>query len=148
MSDTLKLNIEEILRDSFGNYEKALESGIKLQEDTINRWKDVLGKLGSMEELQAKLEELSAEVVPTARKQLEEVVATLSRTSDQVISLSEKTVSVYKAPTLPEAQSRLKDLTESYFTIARENLKIALDANARVIGCWSDLVGRFVPAAK
>ncbi len=142
------LNIEEILRESMDNYEKALKSGIKVQEDTINRWKDVLEKLGSPEELKAKLEEISAELVPATRKQLEEVVETLNRTSNQVLSLSEKTVSVYKAPTLPEAQSRLQDLSESYFTVARENLKIAIDANARFVGYWSNLMGRLVPAAK
>jgi hypothetical protein len=148
MSDTFALNIEEILRESGDNYEKALKSGIKLQEDTINLWKDVLEKLASPEELKAKLEEISAEVVPAARKQMEEAVETLSRTRDQVLSLSEKTVSVYKAPTLPEAQLRIKELTESYFAVARENVKIALDAKARVIGYWSNLIGRFAPAAK
>ncbi len=148
MSDTLSKNVEEILRESTDNYEKALKSGIKLQEDTINLWKDVLPKVGSPEELKAKLEQLSAELVPAARKQMDEVVETLSRTSEQVLSLSEKTVSVYKAPTLEEAKSRLQDLAESYLAVTRENLKIAFDANARVIGYWSDLVGRFAPAAK
>ncbi len=148
MSYSPSQNIEEILRESKDNYEKALKSGIKFQEDTINHWKDVLQKLGSPEELKAKLEELSAELVPAARKQMEKVVETLSRTSDQVLSLSEKTVSVYKAPMLPEAQRRLQDVTESYFAAARDNLKVAFDANARVIGYWSDLVGRLVPAAK
>ena len=114
----------------------------------MNLWKDVLQKLGSPEELQAKLEEFGAELVPATRKQMEEVVETLSRTSNQVLSLSEKTVSVYKAPTLQEAQVRFKDLTESYFAAARDNLKIAFDANARVTGYWSDLIGRLVPAAK
>jgi hypothetical protein len=155
MSDTFALNIEEILRDSIDNYEKALKSGIKLREDTISFWKDVLPKIGSPEDLKAKLEEfkvkleeLGAEVLPAARKQLDEVIATLRRTGEQVLSLSEKTVSIYTAPTLPEAQSRLKEVSESYFAVARENLNIAFDANARVIGYWKDLAGRFVPAAK
>jgi hypothetical protein len=148
MSDSPSLNVEEILRESTNKYEKALQSGIKLQEDTINLWKDVLKKIGSPEQLKVKLEEVSAELLPATRKQLEEVVETLNRTGNQVLSLTEKTVSVYKAPSLPEVQSRVQDLTESYFTIARDNLKIAIDANARFVGYWSDLIGRLVPAAK
>ena len=148
MSNLPSVNIEEVLRESIDNYEKALKSGIKFQEDTINRWKEVLTKLQSPEEFRAKLEELSAEVVPAARKQLEETVATLSRTGEQVLSLSEKAVSVYKSPTLEEAKSRFQDLTGSYFAAARENLKIAFDANARVLGYWNDLAGRFAPVAK
>ena len=155
MSDSPTVNIEEILRESVDNYEKVLRSGIKFQEDTINRWKDVLPKFGSPEELKAKLEEfkakleeIGAELVPAARKQLNEIVEVLSRTSEQVLSLSEKTVSVYTARTLPDVQSRVKEVTESYFAATRENLKFAFDANTRVIGYWSDLVGRLVPAAK
>jgi hypothetical protein len=148
MSNLPTQNVEEILRESIDGYERALKSGIKFQEDTVNRWKDVLPKLQSPEELRAKLEELSAEVVPAARKQTEEAVATLSRTSEQVLSLSEKTLSVYKASTLEDAKSRFQELTDSYFAAARENLKIAYDANARVLGYWSDLIGRFAPAAK
>ena len=148
MSDLHSKNIEEVLRESMDNYEKALKTGIKLQEETMNVWKDVLQKLGSPEQLQAKLKECTADLFPTARKQMEEIVATLSRTSDQVLSLSEKTVSVCKAPTLQEAQHGLQDLAESYFAAARENLKIAFDVNTQVIGYWSDRVGQLVPVAK
>ncbi len=148
MSDSPSLSIEDILRETMDNYEKALKSGIKLQEDTINHWKDALQKFGSPEELQAKLEEITAELFPAARKQMAEVIETLSRTSDQALSLCEKTAAVYKAPTLPEAQRRLQDVTESYFAAARDNLKVAFDFNSRVIGYWSDLTGRLVTTAR
>lgn len=141
-------DFENVLRESMDNYKKALKTGIKLQEKTVNVWKDVLQELGSAEQLQAKLKECTADLIPTARKQMEEIAATLSRTSDQVLLLSEKTVSVCKATTLPEAQHGLQDLAESYFAAARENLKIAFDVNTQAIGYWSDFVGQLVPVAK
>ena len=148
MSDSPSQKIEEFLRESTETYEKALTSGINLQEDTINLWKDALRKLGSPEKFQAKLEEITTNLIPAARKRMEEVVETLSRSGDQALSLCEKTASVCKAPTLLEAQHRIQDLTESYFVFARNNLKITFDANTRVIGYWRDLMGRMVPVAK
>ena len=48
--------MDGVFHDAMGNYEKALKSGIQLQEESVNLWKDLLTKLGSPEEFQAKLE--------------------------------------------------------------------------------------------
>ncbi|HYY29658.1 MAG TPA: hypothetical protein VE860_17070 [Chthoniobacterales bacterium] len=46
--------IDEVFHEAMRSYEKALKSGIQLQEESVNLWKDLLTKLGSPEELQAK----------------------------------------------------------------------------------------------
>jgi len=47
--------MDEVFHDAMRSYEKALKSGIQLQEESVNLWKDLLTKLGSAEEFQAKL---------------------------------------------------------------------------------------------
>src|SRR5271157_6644006 len=56
--------VEEVFHEAMRNYEKALKSGIQLQEESVNLWKDLLTKLGSAEELQARLESMTADVFP------------------------------------------------------------------------------------
>lgn len=141
-------NVEEILQESIGTFEKTLKSGIKLQEDTLNLWKDALPKLGSPEEFQAKLEAIAGEAFPAARQQMDEVIETLTRAGKQTLSLAEKTAGVYQAPSLPEAQRRLQDVTETCFAVVRENVQVALDANTKFVSSWTGLVSRFVPATK
>jgi len=63
------------------SYEKALKSGIQLQEESVNLWKDLLIKLGSPEELQAKLESMTADAFPKARKRMEEFVEAFKQCS-------------------------------------------------------------------
>jgi hypothetical protein len=48
--------IAEPFQEAMGSYEKTLKSGIQLQEESVNLWKDLLTKLGSPEEFQAKFE--------------------------------------------------------------------------------------------
>jgi hypothetical protein len=89
--------IDKVFQEAMRSYENALKSGIQVQEESMNLWKNLLTKLGSPEEFQAKLESMTADTFPKARKRMEEFVETFNRTSNQTIDLFEKTLSVYKA---------------------------------------------------
>jgi hypothetical protein len=60
--------MDEVFHDAMRSYEKALKSGIQLQEESVNLWKDLLTKLGSAEEFQAKLASMTADDFPKARE--------------------------------------------------------------------------------
>jgi len=140
--------VDEVFNEAMGNYEKALKAGIQLQEESVNLWKDLLTKLGSPEEFQAKLEAMRADAFPQARVRMEEFVETFNRTSNQTIDLFEKTLGVYQATSVTEAQRRVQDLIESSLTTLRANVHSALNTNAKIIASWKELVDRFGPAVK
>ena len=56
----------------------------------MNLWKDLLIRLGSTEEFQAKVESLTADAFLQARKRMEACVETFNRTSSQTLDLFEK----------------------------------------------------------
>ena len=140
--------INEIFHEAMRSYEEALKSGIQLQEESVNLWKDLLSKLGSPEEFQAKLKSLSADVFPNARKRMEEFIETFNRTSNQAMDLFEKTCSVYQAASVTDAQRRVQDLVESSLATLRVNVHTALNTNAKILASWKELVDRFGPAIK
>ena len=140
--------INEVFHEAMRSYEKALKAGIQLQEESVNLWKDLLTKLGSSEELQAKLESMRAEAFPKARKRMEEFVETFNRTSDQTIELFAKTLGVYRATSVTDAQRRVQDLIESSLTTLRINVHTALNTNAKIIASWNELLDRFGPPVK
>ena len=125
--------INELFNEAMRSYEKALKSGIQLQEESVNLWKDLLTKLGSPEELQAKLDSMTADAFPQARKRMEEFVETFNRTSNQTIDLVEKTMGVYQATSVTDAQRRVQDLIESSLTTLRVNVRSTLNTNAKII---------------
>jgi hypothetical protein len=138
----------EVFHEAMRNYENPLKSGIELQEESVNLWKELLTKLGSPEEFQAKLESMTADAFPQARTRMEEFVETFNRTSNQTIDLFEKTLGVYQATSVTEAQRRVQDLIESSLTTLRINVHSALNTNAKIIASWKELVDRFSPAVK
>ena len=140
--------IAEVFHEAMRSYEKALKSGIQLQEESVNLWKDLLTKLGSSEELQAKLESMTADAFPKARKRMEEFVETFDRTSNQTIDLFEKTLGVYQATSVTDAQRRLQDLIESSLSALRINVHTALNTNAKIIASWKELMDPFASAVK
>jgi hypothetical protein len=130
------------------SYEKALKSGIQVQEESVNLWKDLLTKLGSPEEFQAKLESMRADAFPQARERMEEFVETFNRMSNQTIDLIAKTLGVYQATSVTDAQRRVHDLIESSLTALRIDVHTAMNTNAKIIADWKELVDRFGPTAK
>jgi F0F1-type ATP synthase delta subunit len=145
---TTSETMSELFHEAMRSYEKALKSGIQLQEESVNLWKDLLTKLGSAEELQPKLESMTSDAFPQARKRMEEFVETFNRTSSQTIDLFEKTLSVYQATSVTDAQRRVQDLIESSLTTLRVNVHSALNTNAKIITSWKELVDRFGPVVK
>ena len=140
--------IDKVFQEAMRSYESALKSGIQVQEESVNLWKDLLTKLGSPQDFQAKLESMTADAFPKARERMEEFVETFNRTSSQTVSLFEKTLSVYQATSVPEAQRRMHDLIESSLATLRVNVHSALNTNAKLIASWKELADRFGPAVK
>jgi hypothetical protein len=140
--------IDKVFQEAMRSYENALKSGIQVQEESVNLWKDLLTKLGSPQDFQAKLESMTADAFPKARERMEEFVETFNRTSSQTVSLFEKTLSVYQATSVPEAQRRMHDLIESSLATLRVNVHSALNTNAKLIASWKELADRFGPAVK
>ena len=79
---------------------------------------------------------------------MEDFVETFNRTSKQTIDLFEKTLSVYQASSVPEAQRGVHDLIESSLTALRVNVHSAMNTNAKIIADWKELVDRFGLAEK
>jgi hypothetical protein len=79
---------------------------------------------------------------------LEELVETFNRTSNQTIDLFEKTLGVYQATLVTDAQRRMQDLIESSLTTLRVNVHSALNTNSKIIADWKKLADRFGPAVK
>jgi hypothetical protein len=140
--------IAGLFHEAMRSYGKALTAGIQLQEESVNLWKDLISELGSPEEFQTKLESMRPDAFPQARKRMEEFVETFNRTSNQTIALFEKTLGVYEATSVPEAQRRVHDLIESSLTALRVDVHSAMNTNAKIIVDWKELVDGSGPAVK
>jgi len=135
-----------LFHEAMLGYEKALESGIQLQEDSVKLSKRLLARIGTPEALQAKLDSLSADLFPNARKALKEFVETVSigvmvasRAGGQTLDLFGKSLEIYQATSIADAQSRVENLIEETLAAGRENFRTVLNTNLKIIGLCKDL---------
>ena len=105
----------ESFTEAMRTHEKTLKSAVQLQEESVKLWKDVLTKLGSSEEFQAKL------AILQARKRMEECVETFNRASNQMLDLIERTLSAYRTSRVSEAQRRVQKLLPRFADVLRSS---------------------------
>lgn len=136
--------VEETVKETFGealkSYEKALKTGIQLQEESVKLWKDVVSQVGSPQEFQKKLETMADSVFPLARKQMEEFFETFVKSSNQSAELFTKALSVYQTASITESQNRMQDLVKSSLGAFRKNVDSVMATNMKLINSWTDAV--------
>jgi hypothetical protein len=81
-------------------------------------------------------------------ERIKEFVETFNRTNKQTIDLFERTLSVYQAASVADAQRRAHDIIESSLSALQVNVDTALKTNAKIIADWKELVDRFGLAQK
>ena len=92
------------------------------------------------------IDEVCQEAMSCYEKRGEEFVETFNRMSNQTIDLFEKTLGVYQATSVPDAQRRVQELIESSLSALRVNVHSALNTNTEIIVSWKELADRFGPA--
>src|SRR5271166_2839134 len=92
------------------------------------------------------IDEVCQEAVRCCEKRGEELIETFNRMNNQTIDLFEKTLGVYQATSVPEAQRRVQELIESSLGALRVNVHSALNTNAEIIASPKELADRFGPA--
>jgi hypothetical protein len=75
-------------------------------------------------------------------ERIKEFVETFNRTNRQTIDLFEKTLSVYQAASVADAQRRVYDIIESSLNALQVNVDSAFKTNAKIIADWKELVDR------
>ena len=94
------------------------------------------------------IDEVFHEAVRSYEKGREELVEAFNRAGNQTIDLFEKTLGVYQASSVADAQRRVQDLIESSLTSLRANVQSALDTNAKMMASCKELANRFGAAVK
>ena len=92
------------------------------------------------------INEVGQEAMRCYENRREEFVETFNRVSNQTIDLFEKTLGVYQATTVSDAQRRIQDLIESSLSALQVNVHTGLNTNAKIIASCKELAGGFSPA--
>lgn len=128
---------QDLFDETFRICEQTLNTGIKIQEETVNLWKNVLSDTPTPTELQKRLSALVDEGTPAAKKRMEEALHSFEEQYRIGSDLMQKATQVWQPGNVAESQNRIRDLWESSLTAVRNNAQSVVKTNQQILDFWT-----------
>jgi hypothetical protein len=135
--------LSEAADKAMKNYEQAVRTGLKVQEEAAHLWTNLLNQSASPQDWQKRFSgatTVANGILPAAQKRLEEVVHLVEQNTKASTDLFKKAADVCQTTTLPECQSKWLDLCTASVDLARSNFEAATQINSRAVDSWIDYV--------
>jgi hypothetical protein len=125
------------------NYEQAVLTGQKFQEEAGQWWTRMLGQAVNANECQkqfARLATITTSAMPLAQRRLEEAMQFIETNSRTGTELMKKAVDAAQTSSLAESQAKWMDFWSSYVKAAQLNLESATRLSTNAIDSWLEFV--------
>lgn len=129
----------DLFEEAYKSYDQALKTGIKVQEDTVKMWKDLLSKTSSPTDFQAKFTEMAESVFPVAKKRMEEALKSVEENYKTSTTLLQQAMQVWQPGSVAETQNRIQGLWETSLSAARTNVQNVVKTNQQILDAWTGL---------
>ena len=135
--------LSEAADKAMKNYEQAVRTGLKLQEEAAHLWTNLLNQSASPQDWQKRFSSASHVangIFPAAQKRLEDVLNLVEENTKASTDLFKKAADVCQTTTLPECQAKWLDLCTASVDLARSNFEAVAQINSRAVDSWIDYV--------
>ena len=120
------------------SFESAVQSGLKIQEESVKLMGEILSEMGSPQKWQKKAQTVLNEMVSTSQQNMDEAVAVMNENAKTSIEMLQKAFQTQPADS-SEAQSRALEMWETSLGILRKNTEAVVRANSRAVEVWTEM---------
>lgn len=125
------------------NYEHAVRTGLKLQEEAAHLWTNFLTHNTSPQDWQNRFSgatELANGILPATQKRMEDLLDLMEQNTKASTELFKKAADVCQTTTVPECQAKWMDFCTASVDLARSNFEAITQINSRAIDSWINYV--------
>ncbi len=140
MSEEAKNPASEMFDQGLKNYEQALRTGLKVQEEAGKCWTKLLNQAASPQDLQKQFASMANDVIPATQKSMEGCLELLEQNSRASVELVKKGMEAAQATNLPDMQARVADFCESSLKSLKANAQAIIDLNGKAMDSWMTFV--------
>jgi hypothetical protein len=136
-------NMKSMTDRALKNYDEALRTGLKLQEEAARCWSSMLGQANAAAEMQkrwSEITQMASGLMPLAQRRMEEIMGLMENNSRTGAELMKKIVDASQTLGQPECQSKWMDLWISSMGALRSNMEAAGEINSRILNSWVSFV--------
>lgn len=133
------------------NYEQALRTGIKFQEEAGRWWSSVFNPTNCVQQWQEQVNFMTRtanSLLPLAQKPVGEIIDLVEKNGRSSAELMKKAMDAGQSVGLAESQCKWSDFWTSSLGMAQSNTEALSQINSRVIDSWADFIRKGSDAAE
>jgi hypothetical protein len=147
MTDKSKPPVAELFDQAMKNYEQALKTGLKMQEEVTKWWSNLYCQPPWSAEWQKKMTAAMEDVFPAAQKNLEEGLRMIEQNSRASLELMRQTMEASQDVSLGDGNLRVQKLWQTSLNAVQTNAQSITNANARLMSTWANIAQKAMEAA-
>lgn len=128
--------VTEMYEQAMKNYEQAVKTGLKMQEESAKIWTGFLSQSPSPQDWQKKTKAMAEEVIPQAQKAVDDGLKLIEQSSRTSVELLKKVVEASQATSVQDAQTNLLSLWEASLNAMRDSAVAVVQANNKAFENW------------
>jgi hypothetical protein len=140
MTDKTKAPASEMFDQALKNYEQALRTGLKLQEEAGRCFTKLLNQAASPQDLQKQVTTMANDYIPATQKSMESYLGLLEQNSRTSVDLLKKGLEASQTTTFGDTQSKVVEFCEASLKSLKANAQAIVDINAKAIDSWVSMV--------
>jgi translation initiation factor 2 alpha subunit (eIF-2alpha) len=140
MTDKAKAPASEIFDQALKNYEQALRTGVKLQEEAGKCWTKMLNQAASPPDLQKQITSFANDVFLATQKSMEAYLELIEQNSRTSVDLLKKGLEAAQTTNYTDAHGKVVDFCESSLKSLKANAQAIVDVNTKAIDAWLGVV--------
>ena len=139
MSETAKAAAAgtDLFEQAVKNYEQALKTGVRLQEECGKWCSNVLKQATQPQDWQKSVSSALNEVFPAAQKNIEETLRVMEENSRRSLDLFKQASETCQSTSVAEGQARIQKLWQTSLDLLQHNAQAMTHANTRLVETWT-----------
>ena len=135
--------VTEMADKAMKNYEQALRTGLKFQEEAGKWWSTMFNQATFAQDWQKRVTDMTgvaSSFMPLAQRRMEEVISLMEKNSKTGSELMKKAVEAAQAPAVAESQAKWLDFWSSSLGAVRSNTEAVSQISSKAIDSWIEFV--------
>lgn len=125
------------------NYEHALRTGLKLQEEASRWWTSMFNQANLTQDWQKRMSDMNgvaSGLLPLAQQRMEDVISLMEKNTRAGSELVKKAVDAAQTPAVAESQAKWMDFWTSSLGAVRSNTEAVSQISSKAIDSWIEFV--------
>ncbi|HEX9047474.1 MAG TPA: hypothetical protein VF988_10645, partial [Verrucomicrobiae bacterium] len=136
MNEKANNTAAELLDQGIKNYEQAIRTGLKYQEEAGKSCVRFMNQLTAPQDLQKQFAAFTSDVIPATRKAMDEWADLAEQNHRTCMDLAKKGVEVTQTGSYAESQAKISDFCEASIKSIKANAQAVVDIGNQTMDSW------------